>query len=220
MDAITELIALIEEFGTSVLRFPTLAGIAVTAAVFALEIKWSRAHAPGGRRVEKAVRLGHVVEARRTTYWDDATTPAERPTSWYHALYTYDISGRQYRYTYLERAYPPPPSGCIISTIRAGLSATNGSGAPRPTSCSCSSRSQPERASCACCTDARRADSAKTKRGSSQIQKPHFLFCGQPPGIALRIVVDAISFAVAFSLCMQALLSVARSLFFPRKGPA
>ena len=97
MDAITELIALIEEFGTSVLRFPALAGIAVTAAVFALEIKWSRAHAPGGRRVEKAVRLGHVVEARRTTYWDDATTPAERPTSWYHALYTYDISGRQYR---------------------------------------------------------------------------------------------------------------------------
>lgn len=108
MDAITELIALIEEFGTSVLRFPALAGIAVTAAVFALEIKWSRAHAPGGRRVEKAVRLGHVVEARRTTYWDDATTPAERPTSWYHALYTYDISGRQYRYTYPERAYPPP----------------------------------------------------------------------------------------------------------------
>lgn len=108
MDAITELIALIEELGTSVLRFPALAGIAVTAAVFALEIKWSRAHAPGGRRVEKAVRLGHVVEARRTTYWDDATTPAERPTSWYHALYTYDISGRQYRYTYLERAYPPP----------------------------------------------------------------------------------------------------------------
>ena len=47
-----------------------------------------------------------------------------------------------------------------------------------------------------------------------------FLFCGQPPGIVLRIVVDAISFAVAFSLCMQALLSVARSLFFPRKGPA
>ena len=51
MDAITELIALIEKFRTSVLRFPALAGIAVTAAVFALEIKWSRAHAPGGRRV-------------------------------------------------------------------------------------------------------------------------------------------------------------------------
>lgn len=48
MDAITELIALIEELGTSVLSLPALAGIAVTAAVFALEIKWSRARPAAG----------------------------------------------------------------------------------------------------------------------------------------------------------------------------
>lgn len=220
MDAITELIALIEEFGTSVLRFPALAGIAVTAAVFALEIKWSRAHAPGGRRVEKAVRLGHVVEEGGRHI---GTTPPRPPSGPRRGIMRSipTTSPADSTGIHIWNGHTrPPSSGCIISTIRAGLSAGNGSGAPRPTSCSCSSRSQPERASCACCTDARRADSAKTKRGSSQIQKPHFLFCGQPSGIALRIVVDAISFAVAFSLCMQALLSVARSLFFPRKGPA
>lgn len=219
MDAITELIALIEEFGTSVLSLPALAGIAVTAAVFALEIKWSRARpAAGGSKSRCASGTSSKQGGRHV-----GTTPPRPPSGPRRGIMRSipTTSPADSTGIHIWNGHTrPPSSGCIISTIRAGLSAGNGSGAPRPTSCSCSSRSQPERASCACCTDARRADSAKTKRGSSQIQKPHFLFCGQPPGIALRIVVDAISFAVAFSLCMQALLSVARSLFFPRKGPA
>ena len=72
-----------------------------------IEIKWTRSHTPSNKQVEKAVNLGHVVEAKRVKFWDDGITPAEQPTSWYHATYTYDISGKQYQYKYLERVYPP-----------------------------------------------------------------------------------------------------------------
>lgn len=107
MDAITEFAELIEEFGTSVFSFRAFVGIVVMIVVFVMEVKWTRSHAPRNKRVEKALTLGHVVEAKRVKFWNDAITSDEWPTSWYHATYAYEVSGRQYEYKYLEHAYPP-----------------------------------------------------------------------------------------------------------------
>lgn len=103
----SEVIALMEEFGTSVLQPSALIGIAVMVILFILEVRWSRAHPPHSRRVEKATALGHVVAAKRIKYWDDGVTPDEKTTSHYHATYAYEVSGKQYQYKYLERAVPP-----------------------------------------------------------------------------------------------------------------
>ena len=103
----SEVIALVEEFGTSVLQPGAVVGIAVTVILFILEVRWSHAHPPRSRRVETAVALGHVVTAKRLKYWDDGVTPDEKTTSHYHATYAYEVSGKQYQYKYLERAVPP-----------------------------------------------------------------------------------------------------------------
>ena len=102
-----EVIALLEEFGTSVLQPGAVIGIAVTIVIFILEVRWTRSHPPHGRRVEKAAALGHVVTAKRIKYWDGGVTPDEKTTSHYHATYAYEVSGKPYRYKYLERAVPP-----------------------------------------------------------------------------------------------------------------
>ena len=102
-----ELVELLEEFGTSVFNFSAFVAIVVMIVFFVIEVKWARSHTPSDKRVEKAIHLGHVVEAKRVKFWDDAITPDEQPTSWYHATYTYEVSGKQYTYKYLEHEYPP-----------------------------------------------------------------------------------------------------------------
>ena len=86
-DTWMEFAALLEEFMTSVFQLPAFVGIVVMIVVFVLEVRWERAHPPVSRRVEKAVALGHVVNAKRIKYWDDGLTAAEKTTSWYHAAY-------------------------------------------------------------------------------------------------------------------------------------
>ena len=81
MDSLIELARMIEEFGTSVFRFNVLVGIAVMIAVFALEVKWTRSHTPNDKKVEEALKLGHVIEAKRVHFWDDGVAPDERSTS-------------------------------------------------------------------------------------------------------------------------------------------
>ncbi len=102
-----ELVKLIEEFATSVFSFRAFVGIVVMIVLFVIEVKWTRSHTPRNKRVEKALKLGHVVEAKRVKFWDDAITPDERSTSWYHATYAYEASDKQYTYKYLEHEYPP-----------------------------------------------------------------------------------------------------------------
>ena len=106
-DTLSEFTALMEMFGTSVLQPSAVIGIAVMVILFILEIRWSRAHLPRSRRVEKAMALGHVVTAKRIKYWDDGVTPDEKTTSQYHATYTYEVAGKPYQYKYLERTVPP-----------------------------------------------------------------------------------------------------------------
>ena len=102
-----EVIALMEEFGTSVLQPGAVVVIAVTVILFILEVRWSHAHPPRSRRVEKAIAQGHVVTDRRVKYWDDGVTPNEKTTSQFHATYAYEVAGKQYQYRYLERTVPP-----------------------------------------------------------------------------------------------------------------
>lgn len=106
-DTLSEFTALMEEFGTSVLQPSAVIGIAVTVILFILEVRWSHAHPPRSRRVEKAMALGHVVTAKRIKYWNDGITSDEKISSHYHATYAYEVAGKPYQYKYLERAVPP-----------------------------------------------------------------------------------------------------------------
>ncbi len=105
-DTITEFMALMKEFGT-IVQFNAVAGIAVAVLVFVLEVRWTRSHPPKDKRIEKAIRLGHVVNAKRSKFWDDGLTAAEQTTSYYHADYLYEVCGKQYQYKYLDRVFPP-----------------------------------------------------------------------------------------------------------------
>ena len=58
-----ELVELLEEFGTSVFNFSAFVAIVVMIVFFVIEVKWARSHTPSNKRVEKAIHLGHVVEA-------------------------------------------------------------------------------------------------------------------------------------------------------------
>ena len=105
-DTITEFMALMKEFGT-IVQFNAVAGIAVAVLVFVLEVRWKRSHTPKDKRIEKAIRLGDVVNATRSKFWDDGLTAAEQTTSYYHADYLYEVCGKQYQYKYLDRVFPP-----------------------------------------------------------------------------------------------------------------
>ncbi len=106
-NSMSEFVALIKEFCTDVLHLNAVIGIAVMIILFILEVRWTRSHPPRSRRKERAVALGHVVTARRVSYWDDGVTPDEKTTSWYHATYAYEVAEKQYQYKYLARAFPP-----------------------------------------------------------------------------------------------------------------
>lgn len=106
-NSMSEFVALIKEFCTDVLQLNAVIGIAVMIILFILEVRWTRSHPPRSRRKGRAVALGHVVTARRVSYWDDGVTPDEKTTSWYHATYAYEVAEKQYQYKYLARAFPP-----------------------------------------------------------------------------------------------------------------
>ena len=114
-DTLSEFAALMEEFGTSVLQLSAVIGIAVTVILFILEVRWSHAHPPHSRRVEKAVALGHVVTAKRIKYWDDGVTPDEKTTSHYHATYAYEVSGKQYQYQIPGARRPAGADPAVLS---------------------------------------------------------------------------------------------------------
>ena len=97
-NSMSEFVALIKEFCTDVLQLNAVIGIAVMIILFILEVRWTRSHPPRSRRKERAVALGHVVTARRVSYWDDGVTPDEKTTSWYHATYAYEVAEKQYHY--------------------------------------------------------------------------------------------------------------------------
>lgn len=57
------------------------------------------------KRMQKAIKLNHIVKAKRISYYDDATSGTE-VDSWYHAKYEYQIDGKKGIYKYLSRKHP------------------------------------------------------------------------------------------------------------------
>ena len=76
-DTLSEFTALMEEFGTSVLQPSAVIGIAVMVILFILEVRWSRAHPPRNRRVEKAMALAHDMNPLRA-WWEENRELSER----------------------------------------------------------------------------------------------------------------------------------------------
>lgn len=122
-NSMSEFAALIKEFCTDVLQLNAVIGIAVMIILFILEVRWTRSHPPRSRRKERAVALGHVVTARRVSYWDDGVTPDEKTTSWYHATYAYEVAEKQYQYKYLRALFLLCKSSSIILAAQAEHSA-------------------------------------------------------------------------------------------------
>lgn len=57
------------------------------------------------KRMEKAIKLNHIVKAHRTSYFDDDTSGHD-VHSWYHAKYNYIVNGKTKTYKYLSKNFP------------------------------------------------------------------------------------------------------------------
>lgn len=57
-------------------------------------------------KMEKAIKLNHVVQAYRISKYDDDLTGFD-VNSWYHAKYKYKINDKEYTYKYLSKKNPP-----------------------------------------------------------------------------------------------------------------
>lgn len=89
-----------------ILDVRVLGGLVVAIIVFVLEIRLFKSYKRKNRRRERAVQLGHVVQAKRVRAWDDDTT-GYSVDSWFHARYVYEVDGREYTYRYMRKATPP-----------------------------------------------------------------------------------------------------------------
>ena len=63
-----------EEFKTSVFNFNVTCGIIAAVVVFILEVIFIRKHNKTNWKIEKAKKLGHVVQGKRVKAWDDDTS--------------------------------------------------------------------------------------------------------------------------------------------------
>lgn len=84
--------------------------VGIMVAVFVFEMilvyKGVLRFEAGVKRRDKAIASGHVLKARRISYYDDERPSDERP-GWYHAKYEYAIDGNKRIYRYLSRRFPP-----------------------------------------------------------------------------------------------------------------
>lgn len=60
------------------------------------------------KRMEKAIKLNHVIHARRISKWDDYYPYENSPVdSWCYAKYEYELNGKKKQYRYMSRSLPP-----------------------------------------------------------------------------------------------------------------
>ena len=99
---------MLKEF-SDIMSFNVLLGIVVMVVLIIAEIKFIRNKGVKNkrqeRRLEKAKSLGHAVTAIRLEQWND--TPRVDPNSWVHATYAYEVSGKCYKYHFMEREAAP-----------------------------------------------------------------------------------------------------------------
>ena len=101
-----EFVDLINEFFNSVFNINVFIGIAAAIFVLVLEIIYMNKHKKVNRKVEKAKQLGNVVTAKRVSTWTD-NGDGTSMDSWVYATYTYELSGKTYRYKYMKRQFAP-----------------------------------------------------------------------------------------------------------------
>lgn len=60
------------------------------------------------KRMEKAIKLNHVIHARRISKWDDYISGQKTPyDTWCYAKYEYELNGKKKQYRYMSRLLPP-----------------------------------------------------------------------------------------------------------------
>ena len=101
-----EFIELVEEYFDSVFNFNVFVCIVAAIVVLILEIIYMNKHKKVNRKVEKAKQLGNVVTAKRVSTWTD-NRHGTSMDSWVYATDTYELSGKTYRYKYMERQFAP-----------------------------------------------------------------------------------------------------------------
>ena len=103
---VAELSDLFNEFMTEVFDLKVFCGIVTAIIVCVFEIRLTRNLRLKNWRVEKAIRLGHIVKAKRLKTWDDDNTGCD-VNSWFHGTYGYEVDGKSYKYRYMGKVSPP-----------------------------------------------------------------------------------------------------------------
>lgn len=107
-----EFMELITEF-KELFSFDVTMGVITLVVVYVLVMSW---HAKNKlqfkprryKDIEKAVNMGHVVEGKMISMWEDTDDGTSTdPMSWVHAKYSYEVDGKTYIYRYMDRALAP-----------------------------------------------------------------------------------------------------------------
>jgi hypothetical protein len=98
---------IIEE-NSSILTFNVVCGMIAAIAVFIMEIVIAYKNAGKklkNRKVEKAKRLGHVARGKLLRSWDEDPSRLS-VTSFYNAVYVFQVDGKEYKCRYMGRDFP------------------------------------------------------------------------------------------------------------------
>ena len=98
-------IDLIEEFCTSIFSWNAVIVILAGIATLVVQVRLEYKRTSTNKKKEKAIELGHVVNAQRIKYRDDKG-PADVGDACYSATYGYTVNGKKYEYRYFGLKYP------------------------------------------------------------------------------------------------------------------
>ena len=101
-----EFLDLLNRFMTEVFDVKVFLGIAAAIIVFIIEIRFTKKLKLRNRRVEKAIRLGHIVKAKKVKAWKDDVTGYD-VHGWFHGTYSYEVDKKSYKYRYMSKVSPP-----------------------------------------------------------------------------------------------------------------
>ena len=90
--------------------YRVLIGVIVLISTYAIELffmnKEILSFKKNKKKMEKAVKLNHIIKAKRVSYYDDDPYK-HRPDSYFHAKYEYEFNGKKMKYWYLGKKVPP-----------------------------------------------------------------------------------------------------------------
>ena len=101
-----EFLDLLNRFMTEVFDLKVFCGIVTAIIVCVFEIRLTRNLRLKNWRVEKAIRLGHIVKAKKIKAWKDDVTGYD-VHGWFHGIYSYEVDKKSYKYRYMSKVSPP-----------------------------------------------------------------------------------------------------------------